>query len=79
MSVQLKFIENVWAPIVECDYCGKEIDDASWGSVLWDTEKPEEFHFAHKPCDPSEPIHSEELTTFLDDLLHNATRNTKKG
>ena len=73
MSIQTRWIKGVWAPIVVCEYCGKEIE-AKNGTVLWDRDKPEEVHFTHKQCDPKDPVESEELGRVLSDLLHNATR-----
>ena len=87
MGVQIKHAGNTYMPIILCDYCGKPITDASWASVLWVREHPEQVDykpiFAHKRCDttnnPKWLGYSEELTVFLSDLEYNTNIDQEEG
>jgi hypothetical protein len=41
-------------PVIVCDHCGKEIENARHGNVVWNQDQPGEYKdvaFTHKQCD----------------------------
>ena len=95
MSITLiRLPEAGTAPVLHCDVCGKRIEDAEGGYVVWkeDSHQPTKVLFIHRAgrfqaqeerCDNSREFpQSMSLTAYLFRLLHNlkfdATRAEKE-
>jgi len=91
MSLQIKLADGLHMPIITCDQCKRQIDDARLGTAYWIREQPE-VYFLHKRCDSAitfnpdtvisqvpidlEEAYTEELSQFLV-CLRNNTINEK--
>jgi hypothetical protein len=40
----------VTAPVVLCDHCGEQIEEATDGNYQWRPEDGKTVYFTHKPC-----------------------------
>ena len=86
MPLQIKLTDGLHMPIITCDQCKVQIEDAKSGTAFWIREQPE-VYFLHKTCDSAinfnpdrvasqVPIdlgeaYSEELSNFLVYLRNN--------
>jgi hypothetical protein len=55
MGLRMKIFGGCCGPVVVCDHCGQEIEDACDGNYCWGGEVADGFHgdrpyFTHKRC-----------------------------
>jgi hypothetical protein len=63
MPIKIVVRDNLSAPVVFCDHCGKEIARAGDGNYEWqgnpENKNPEDVYFTHKKC--SDPFRRTKL------------------
>ena len=51
MPLAVRFQDELFMPVVVCDYCGKDIETANDGNCQWlGTDGPCRLYFTHKAC-----------------------------
>ena len=68
--IKYKSISNLNCPVINCDLCGKKINDYHKGMVKWDSKGDVTFY--HKvTCDKKDELPWEEMGTFLLQVFYN--------
>ena len=85
----LKSLPGIFAPVAECDVCGKEITDSKKGNIeFYPIGIKNDYDFTkiatritHKHCSYNNKvlwIGRQQLDTYLENLLYNINRNAIK-
>jgi hypothetical protein len=87
--VAITFVYESWGgyPVIQCDWCSKQIKDVEEGNVYWLHDDPSGLYFNHKRCaldhdtaleevarEHDTTLLSEHLEVFLAQLLGNSGR-----
>jgi hypothetical protein len=87
--VAITFAYEEWGgyPVIECDWCGHQIEDVAGGNIYWMHREPSKLYFNHKRCalahdqalekaanETGDYLLSEHLEVFLARLLGNTNR-----
>lgn len=85
--IAIEFHEGLYCPVVVCDFCRQQINDARWAMVAWGESKQPPFkerafpsHFHKRECldafeeslPANERLMTEELSTHLTYLEENS-------
>jgi len=56
MPINIKLEDDgIYAPVITCDHCGKQIEDATWGNFSYQVHSSGQLvdgriYYTHKPC-----------------------------